>query len=142
MDSIRFARKTKYGFCACAITFQVAYTLNEISFVFSVFASGFPTYTSCASRIKCVVNDRAIDAVIHTRVLCERMGVQDFLIFSTPLMKLKSFLGFAAVSFGNCLSLGTASCSRILEFLASPLSFHFLCFVTGGLCTNGRMFYL
>ena len=68
--------------------------------MFAVFASGFPTYTSYTSRIKCVVNERINDAVIYARVLCERMGVQYFLIFTTPLVNFKNFSGsFEAVSF-------------------------------------------
>ena len=54
----------------------------------------------CVTRPQCV-NERVNDAVVYTRFLCEEMGVQYFLIFTTPLVKFKSFLGFEAVSSGN-----------------------------------------
>jgi hypothetical protein len=93
-------------------------------FLFSLVV--FPAHTY-ASRIKCVVNERVILMRWYTHaVLCEQMGVQYFLIFTMLLVKFKRFLGFEAVSFGNCLPLGTASYPRIICIL-SIISFPMLC---------------
>ena len=63
---------------------------------------------------------------MYTHVLFEQTGVPFYLILA-PLVKFKSFLGFEAVSFGDCVPLGTASYLRIILALSIICTSPVLC---------------